>query len=73
MKKLLLRLADKPTPQFPERFLRTLDRYTRRPKHSDKTATVAGWTMVAWLRKRNDHWYETYAYEGIQAAIALNY
>lgn len=73
MKKFLLKLADKPTPQFPERFLRTLDRYTRKGKHHDGRGTVAGWTLVAWLRKRNDHWAEVRAYEGIQAAIALGY
>lgn len=56
MKKLLLALADRPTPQIPESWFRYVDRYTRRPRHADRTIGAGpqwtGWGIVA--RVRND-------------------
>lgn len=49
MKKFLLALADKPTPQFPEKLLRYLDRYVRPQKHRHG---VSAWTLVARERSR---------------------
>lgn len=71
--KFLLALADKPTPQFPEKFLRLLDRYTRKGKHHDAPGRPTGWAMTAWLRRRNERWQEELERHGIQAAIALGY
>jgi hypothetical protein len=73
MKKFLLALADKPTPQFPDRLLRYLDRYVRKGSHHDAPSRPTGWALAAWLRQRNDAWFQVYSYEGIRAAINLRY
>lgn len=49
MKKFLLALADKPTPQFPERFLRLLDRHARPGRHR---TGVSAWSLVQRERER---------------------
>lgn len=73
MKKFLLYLADKPTPQIPDRLLRHVDRYFRKGRHHDAPGTVSGWATRAWLKERLDHWAEVHSHQGIQAAIALGY
>lgn len=71
--KFLLFLANKPTPQLPERFLRLLDRYTRKANHRDAEDRPTGYAIAAWLRRRNDDWYEVFNHQGIRAAINLDY
>jgi len=72
MKKFLLVLADLPTPQFPDRWLRYADHYFRRGRHHDRPGSVSGYALRAQLKVTLDHWYEVYATQGIEAAIALN-
>lgn len=73
MKKFLSALADKPTPQVPESFLRHLDRYARKGNHRDAPGRIAGWSLTAWLRARNEEWQHVREWHGIKAAIALGY
>lgn len=55
--RLLLFLADLPTPQIPERFLRYLDRYVRTPRHRvthDGTRVQAP-VLILRERRRRQH------------------
>jgi hypothetical protein len=73
MKKLLLWLADKPTPQIPESWLRYADRYFRKGRHHVGPGMFGGYEIRAWLKHRTDAWEWVRTHDGIQAAIALGY
>jgi hypothetical protein len=73
MKKFLLALAGIPTPQFPAGVAAYIDRYHDKGAHRDAPGTQSGWFLATWMRQRNDAWFEVFNYQGIRAAIALNY
>lgn len=69
--RLLKWLADRPTPQIPERYLRYVDQYFRAPRHAYRPGRPTGWGMRAWLKDHLDVWYAVREEQGITAAIAL--
>jgi hypothetical protein len=80
MKKFLLRLSEKPTPQFPAHVLRHADHYFRagrhrrgRRGHVPVSEQMEATALILWARRELNEWYATYRYDGIQAAIALGY